>query len=109
MNVEVGKKALITTDAWFYAPDGKAYRAAFGTVRAVRNDQETLGVKTNARSANWYVEIGCITIAGCQVHYAIRCEDCYTGAVFDFRDTDAGGVQFERPSVIFDADANAPA
>ena len=57
-SMQIGQKALITTDAWFYAPDGRQYRAVFGTVKAVRTSEETLGVRTNARSTNWYVEIG---------------------------------------------------
>ena len=79
MNIQIGKKALITTDNWFHAPDGNTYRAVHGTVRAVRSDADTLGVKTNARSTNWYVEIGNMTVAGCQIHYAIRTDTCHFG------------------------------
>src|SRR3546814_7562125 len=56
--VSVGDQALITTDNWFYAPDGKSYRAAFGTVQAIRSSEIALGVKTNSKSTNWYVEVG---------------------------------------------------
>lgn len=105
MNIEVGKKALITTNEWFIAPDGKQYRAVFGTVKAVQSSEETLGVRTNARSTNWYVEIGCVTLAGCQVHYAIRAETCNLGHVDDY--TTSGGTlsTFAKPSSIFDADS----
>ena len=104
MNIEPGQKALITVDNWFYAPDGKQYRAVFGTVKAVRSSEETLGVRTNAKSTNWYVEIGCMTIAGCQIHYATRCDNCNTGPVEDWRSTEKGAENFERPTAIFDAD-----
>jgi len=67
----IGQTVLITTDHWFYAPDGKTYRAVFGTLRAVLPDSEVLGIKTNARSTNWYLEIGNMVIAGCQTHYAM--------------------------------------
>ncbi len=67
----LGKKVLITTDAWFYAPDGECYKAAHGTLVAVLNDQETLGIRSNARSTNWYVQVGNLLVAGCQIHYAI--------------------------------------
>lgn len=67
-----GDKALITTDGWFIAPDGEQYRSAFGTVKGVYDSYNTLGVKTNAKSTNWYVVIGNMTIAGCQIHYAIK-------------------------------------
>lgn len=73
MRLEIGETALITTEDWFIAPDGKQYKSVFGTVHSVLSSEETLGVKTNARSTNWYVEIGNMTVAGCQIHYAIRC------------------------------------
>ena len=76
MNIQIGCTALITTDNWFIAPDGQMYRAVFGAVKAIRNDEATLGVRTNAKSTNWYVEIGNMTIAGCQIHYAIKTDDC---------------------------------
>ena len=72
MKIELNTKMLITTDAWFYAPDGENYRAVFGTVKGVHKDKETLGIETNKGSANWYVEIGNMFIAGCQIHYAIK-------------------------------------
>lgn len=105
MNIEVGKKALITADQWFVAPDGKQYRAVFGTVRAVLSSEATLGVKTNARSTNWYVEIGCMTLAGCQIHYAIRADQCNLGPANDYVIRDEGLVEYVKPSSIFDADA----
>lgn len=67
----IGKTVLITTDHWFYAPDGKTYRAVFGTLRNVLADSDVLGIKTNARSTNWYLEVGNMVIAGCQIHYAM--------------------------------------
>lgn len=69
---EIGKKFLITCDNWFYAPDGHQYRAVFGTVNAVMSDQETLGITTNRHSTNWYLSVGNVLIAGCQIHYALR-------------------------------------
>lgn len=52
MKPEIGKKYLITVDNWFIAPDGVSYTAVFGTVNNVLTSEETLGVKTNARSTN---------------------------------------------------------
>ena len=75
MSLEVGKGALITTDAWFIAPDGAQYRCVWGVVKAVKDSQQVLGIKTNSKSTNWYVEIGNMTLAGCQIHYAIRCNE----------------------------------
>lgn len=68
----IGKKLLVTTDSWFYAPDGELYRAVFGTVNGVFNDEETLGIKTNEKSSNWYLSIGNMFVAGCQIHHAIQ-------------------------------------
>lgn len=71
-----GTKYLITTDNWFFAPDGKQYKAVWGKV-AILPDS-ILGVKTNTKSTNWYARVGNnanhVIIAGCQIHYAVRCE-----------------------------------
>ena len=70
-------KHLITTDNWFYAPDGQQYRAAWGNVTIISDD--VLGIKTNARSANWFAQVGdgenSVLIAGCQIHYSVKCEN----------------------------------
>lgn len=50
----IGDNVLVTTDGWFFGPDGRQYRGAWGTLHGVASDFETLGVKTNARSTNWY-------------------------------------------------------
>lgn len=69
-------KYLITTDNWFFAPDGKQYRAVWGDVKIVTD--KILGIKTNARSSNWFAKVGTednhVIIAGCQIHYAVRCK-----------------------------------
>lgn len=69
-------KYLITTDGWFFAPDGKLYRAVWGNAEVMQDD--ILGVKTNRNSTNWFLKIGSeanhIIVAGCQIHYAVRCE-----------------------------------
>lgn len=69
-------KYLITTDAWFYAPDGKQYKSVWGDVQIVSDS--ILGIKTNVRSSNWFAKIGSegkhVIVAGCQIHYACRCE-----------------------------------
>ena len=66
-----GKKYLITTSNWFVAPDGIQYKSVWGTVKGIYSDEDTLGIKTNDKSSNWYVIIGNMIVAGCQVHYAI--------------------------------------
>ena len=75
MELESGKKYLVTTDSWFFAPDGEEYRAVFGTAKAVHSAESALGIKTNARSTNWYATIGNILIAGCQIHYVVQTDE----------------------------------
>ena len=72
MKPEIGKTYIITTDSWFIAPDGKQYRAVYGTVSSINSDKEVLGITTNRGSTNWYVVIGDMIIAGCQIHYCIK-------------------------------------
>ena len=75
MKLKKGDKYLITCDNWFIAPDGDQYKSAFGTFKEIHNDFEALGIKTNRGSANWFVEIGNIMIAGCQIHYVTRTDE----------------------------------
>jgi hypothetical protein len=103
--IQPGKKVLITTDNWFYAPNGKAYRAVFGTINAIVNSEQALGIRVNARSADWYVEIGDMLIAGCQIHYAIQTDSYNPCPVKDWTTDSASGIrEYTRPSTIYDAD-----
>lgn len=72
----IGSNVLVTTDGWFFAPDGRQYRAVFGELAGILTDDEVLGIKTNSRSTNWYAQVGNMMIAGCQIHYAIVTDDC---------------------------------
>ncbi|QBJ04541.1 hypothetical protein HOV23_gp032 [Pseudomonas phage Lana] len=103
-NLTIGCKALITTNDWFIAPDGGSYKAAFGTVHAVLDSQQALGVKTNARSTNWYVELGSLTIAGCQIHYAFKTEQCNLGPAKSYNVKEGQLNEYVQPSNIYDAD-----
>lgn len=103
--IYIGDKLLITTDCWFVAPDGKQYKAVFGTVKGVYDDESTLGIKTNRHSANWFVVIGGMTIAGCQIHYAIKAERCHLGDVTDQTLHEGRYIEGTRSSNIFNADA----
>lgn len=97
-------KYLITTDNWFYAPNGKQYRACYGDVEILNDD--VLGVKTNARSSNWYAKVGTdknhIIIAGCQIHYAIRTDKKPNNQRVDDERIEAGEVkQINKESEIY--------
>lgn len=75
--IKEGDKYLITTDKWFHAPDGQQYKAVWGKVEIVSDS--ILGIKTNSKSSNWFAKCGdndkFIIIAGCQIHYSVRCPD----------------------------------
>jgi hypothetical protein len=101
----IGRKVLVTVDNWFYGPNGRQYRAVFGTLNAIQNAEQVLGIKVSARSHDWYMTVGNTTIAGCQIHYAMLCDQVETGMVPDWTSSaDKGYVAFERPSGIFCAD-----
>lgn len=98
---------LITTDNWFYAPDGMKYRAAWGHVKVV--EDSVLGIKTNRNSSNWYAFVGSeekgILVAGCQIHYAVKCEEePNTKKVKDIAYSDSGSNEYERLSEIYIAE-----
>ena len=100
-------KYLITTDNWFFAPDGKQYSAVWGDVTIV--DDSVLGIKTNARSSNWYAKVGPdgkhVIVAGCQIHYAVQClEKPEQGAVKDSKFHDGKFIDAKRPTYIYIAE-----
>jgi hypothetical protein len=104
----VGQKFLITTDEWFFAPDGESYKAVFGTVRALLSDSEVLGIKTNAKSTNWYVHIGNMFVAGCQVHYATQTDAvCLRPSHIDVEHNGHLSTQQVGTSRVYDADRDA--
>ena len=100
-------KYLITTDAWFYAPDGKQYKAAWGDVQIV--EDTFLGLKTNRNSTNWFAKVGSeeshVIIAGCQIHYAIKSENKPNTEMCEDWQADVNKVNiFERPTQIYIAE-----
>lgn len=104
-NLKIGAKFLITTNQWFLAPDGNEYRAVFGTVRAILDDEATLGIRTNRNSTNWYLLIGGMVIAGCQIHYAIATNDFDHGWAITWNVHEGRAIEIRVPCRIFDADA----
>jgi len=110
-SISVGDKVLVTTDGWFFAPDGRQYRGVFGTVMALDTAEATLGIRPNGRSTNWYLQVGCVLLAGCQVHYVVRSDFCErTARVPDYHTSpEHGCVDFDRPNTIYFADPDANA
>ncbi len=100
-------KYLITTDAWFVAPDGKTYNSVWGEVRVFGD--EILGIKTNRNASNWYAQIGSddnhIIVAGCQIHYAVKCENKpNTKKIKDWQVDATNYHEYTRPTKIYIAD-----
>lgn len=100
-------KYLISTDAWFTAPDGKQYKAAWGNVKVL--EDTFLGLKTNRNSTNWFIKLGSskrhIIIAGCQIHYAIKCNEKPNIEKSEDWQADASSLNiFKRPTHIYIAE-----
>ena len=100
-------KYLITTDAWFIAPDGKQYKSIWGHTEILSDS--ILGVKTNMRSSNWFAKVGSednhVIIAGCQIHYACRCENKpNTERTLDWSSGEGKATEYERPCLIYAAE-----
>lgn len=101
-------KYLITTDNWFYAPDGLKYKAAWGEI-SVQSDTMILGIETNRNSTNWYLVVGSddkgVSIAGCQIHYAVSCPNRPPeGMVMETMYDITGAKTIYRPSEIYIAE-----
>lgn len=97
-------KYLITTDGWFYAPNGKQYKAVWGDV-TVLNDS-ILGVKTNRNASNWFVKVGTdenhVIVAGCQIHYACKTnEEPHVGSTEDYILEGGKVSNYIRPTNIY--------
>lgn len=98
----IGSKVLVTTNAWFYAPDGKNYRAIFGTLKSVDEVKNVLGFTPSRSNANWMLQIGDCVVMGCQVMYLIKTDSVNTAPVEGWDSDAANGIKvFERPAAIY--------
>jgi hypothetical protein len=101
----INKKVLVTTTNWFYGTDGKQYRALYGTLKAVHQAENVLGFKPDRAHTNWFVEIGSMMIAGCQVLYCLQLnEQPNLGKAMEQKITDTGALDYERGCAIFVTD-----
>lgn len=73
MKIDADKRYLVNTDNWFFAPDGEQYKCVWGEVKLLTT-KEVLGFDPR-RSTNWFLQIGNVFIAGCQVHFVIECPE----------------------------------
>lgn len=95
----IGQKVLVTTEGWFYGTDGKLYRGAWGTLKAIHEAKDALGILPNRPNVNWFIEIGDMTVMGCQIMFVIKCpapppED-------DIPDHSRRNFNSKRPGEIF--------
>lgn len=81
MHSYINKKVLITTNDWFYGKDGRQYKSIHGTLKGIHEVSKIFGFTPNRNHANWVIEIGDVTIMGCQVLYCEACEDVHAGPV----------------------------
>jgi hypothetical protein len=98
---------LITTDNWFFAPDGGQYKSVWGNVEIL--EDSLLGVKTNRNSSNWYAKIGSednhVIVAGCQIHYALKSDIKPMNEIVNDHTTGESGIaHYERPTYIYIAE-----
>ena len=75
LDVENWPAMLITTEHWFYAPDGRQYKGVYGKANIIQA-KALLGFNPT-HSTNWMLEVGGfdkkIIVMGCQIHYACLC------------------------------------
>src|SRR5690606_35394416 len=103
MKEYIGKTVLMTTSNWFYGKDGKQYRAAFGTLKAVHEAGKTLGFIPNRAHADRFIEVGSMIIMGCQVMYLQQVDDVSFESCEDYS-TEGGHKTYIRPTHIYKVD-----
>lgn len=101
MNIErIGKKVLVTTSDWFYAPDGLEYKAVFGTLKAIEESSKIVGFNTTrGHYANWVYTIGNLVVMGCQVQYIVYTDEVNSTQMVSDWHSDHGVIQ--RPNRIY--------
>lgn len=90
--IKQGDKYLVTTDCWFIAPDGEQYRSAWGKCE-LKTTEEVFGFSPSKPSTNWFLFIGNMIIAGCQIHYVVKCDNKPTIKTELYADKDTGVQQ----------------
>ena len=103
-DMKVGKKYLITTDNWFFAPDGKQYRSVFGTLYGIVKAEDELGLRPNRNSANWFVNIGNMSIAGYQIHFSVETKKVNLERTYVDTCFEGNFIASLRNSLIYNAD-----
>lgn len=102
MKQYINHKILVTTNDWFYGPDGKQYRGVWGTLKGIHEAKESLGIIPSRAHANWFIEIGGMVIMGCRIMYLVKCPNPPPEADIKEWHADAanGYKEFTRPGSI---------
>lgn len=98
-----GKNVLVTTQNWFITPNGEEKKAIWGKLNGIFKDTDTLGFAVNRPNTNWYVSIGNMTVAGCQILYLVQSDECNFGDADGFYTHDGKPVVTPRPTFIYNA------
>lgn len=97
--IKDGETYVITSNEWFYGSDGFQYRAAYGKCTIVKAE-DALGFTPQRPSTNWFLQIGegdrQVIIAGCQIHYAVKCATRPMPREGTRTDTDGEVLPFNR-------------
>lgn len=99
----VGMKVLVTTQSWFFGKDGVQYTAIYGTLRSVYSATD-IGIRPGAGNANWYVRIGDMNIAGCQILYMEQCDSVNLGDCNEETSVNGDLKKYTRSTRIYQAD-----
>lgn len=105
MKKYINQKVILTTSAWFYAPNGETYNAVWGTLKNIYEAKQVFGFVPNRTHANWFIEIGDMVIAGCQVNYCVLSPQAPPPNVSSWterdHELDRRVSYYERPSKIY--------
>jgi hypothetical protein len=99
----IGKNVLCTTQSWFTAPNGQEYRSVFGELKGIHKDDLALGFTVNRSHANWFIEVGNMVIAGCQILYFCQTEECNLEEFDSWHTHEGVVVMSKKPSLIYNA------
>ncbi len=102
--IQPGDRVLVSVDNYFFAPDGRQYRAVYGTIRAPHTAEVSLGIRPNGKSTNWYLEIGNMLIAGCQIHYLVKSDSVDFGTTESWSVHEGVAKSTVVPTYIYNAD-----
>lgn len=100
----IGKKVLVSCSDWFIAPDGKEYKAAWGTLNGIVSDED-MKLKMARMHANFYLLVGKFMIAGCEAKFVIESEQRpNTEESLGWTHHEGNLKTFSRPSLIYFAE-----